>query len=90
MQREIIHGVPYFLDSKQQVYLWEPDASPCAIGSYDKQSKQLAFREGLLPSLQDRLAKWRSEQQPRARKPTKRRGTSSSGATQAEASESDE
>ena len=65
MQKEIIHGIPYFRD-KQTLYLW--DSSSTAIGTYENDI--ITFKPDLLSNLSEKLAIWRTEQESRIRKPT--------------------
>ena len=80
MQRQIIDGVPYFLDNQNRLYLWDTEAPACHIGSYT--DKKIIFTD-TVGKLGDRLNAWRSKQFPRLRKPadakpSKRRGNASS------------
>ena len=65
MQKQLIHGIPYFVDNKS-LYLWDSSSTP--IGTYEKDT--ITFKPDLLPSLSEKLAIWRAEQQSRVRKPT--------------------
>lgn len=94
MQRQILDGVPYFVDTLHRVYLWDAEGPSFCVGSYDPATKQLKFHDNLLTSLEPRLQEWRATQQPRARKPgaakTKRRGDSGGTGAEDENSGSDE
>lgn len=63
MQKQIIHGIPYFTD-KEKLYLWDGSATP--IGTYVGDS--ITFTPNLLEHLSEKLSQWRTEQQPRIRK----------------------
>jgi len=69
MQRQLIDGVPYFVDAANKLYTWTPDTSPTPIGSYNPTTKTVLFESNHLAGLTDSLATWRSSQQPRSRKP---------------------
>lgn len=64
MQREILHGVPYFLKGSE-LYTW--NNAPVRIGTYDDKTKRITFDS--LGALGNSLQQWRAEQRPRARKP---------------------
>ena len=90
MQRQILDGVPYFLDTQNRVYLWDAEGPSFQVGSYDPVAKQVKFHDNLLTSLESRLALWRAKQQARPRKPTKRGGDSSGTTAEGENSGDDE
>jgi hypothetical protein len=77
MQRQIIDGIPYYIDSQNRVYNWDTEASPQHIGTYDAASKRLTFLDNHLTPLADRLQEWRAVQQPRFRKQAKDSATNS-------------
>jgi hypothetical protein len=68
MQRQIIHGVPYFVDSQNRLFTWDTESAPQQIGHYEPQSQAVTFAEDHLPKLSSRLAIWRGSQQARLRK----------------------
>ena len=68
MQRQTIDGVPYWTDKHNTVFVWDTEAPPFRIGTYDPASKRVTFDDGHLDKLTDRLSLWRSKQHPRARK----------------------
>jgi hypothetical protein len=76
MQRQIIQGVPYFTDKKNNLYTWDLEAEPQLIGTYNAESNSVTFAENHLSKLADRLQAWRVNQ---ASRPRKSPGTASSG-----------
>ncbi len=91
MQRQIIHGVPYFVDNQNRLFTWDTEADPQHIGSYDPTTGNAIFAEDHLGKLAGRLCDWRSKQSIRARKAiaSSRRNTSQQAAA-AEDSDDDE
>jgi hypothetical protein len=85
MQRQIIDGIPYFVDAQHRLFNWDTEASPQHIGTYDPATKRIVFLDNYLSPLADRLQDWRGKQQPRLRKQPKDGGstdaTSSGGNT---------
>ncbi len=81
MQRTILHGVPYFTDSQHRLFLWDTEAAPVCIGSYDPKTEHITYNDAAIANLGNRLQVWRQNQHPRPRKSTaaasKRRGNSS-------------
>lgn len=69
MQRQIIHGVPYFTDVQNRLYTWEPEGSPSHIGTYDPVKKSVDFLPNHQAMLEEKLATWRRTQHTRSRKP---------------------
>lgn len=91
MQRQIVHGVPYFVDKQNRLFTWDTEADPQHIGSYDPASGNVIFVEDHLGKLAGRLCDWRSKQSIRARKAVaSSRGNSSKQAAAAEDSDHDE
>ena len=86
MQREIIHGVPYFISTDNTLWSWngsKEEKSHC-IGVYDSATKRVVFNSGICEQLQPILDEWRTKQQPRPRKPTvSKDGSASTAATTA-------
>jgi hypothetical protein len=76
MQRQIIHGVPYFVDSQNRLFTWDTETAPQQIGHYEPKSESVTYAEDHLAKLSSRLAVWRGSQQARLRKAT---ATSSRG-----------
>ena len=72
MQREILHGVPYFLKGND-LYMW--NSPSMRIGTYDPHTKQVSLES--LDQLHTQLQQWRSEQHPRARNPSSTNSTNS-------------
>lgn len=70
MQRQIIHGVPYFVDKSSRLYTWETEGEPQCIGTYNGESDTIQFTEGYIGLLGERLTKWREGIQSRVRKST--------------------
>jgi hypothetical protein len=91
MQRQIIHGVPYFTDAANNLYLWSTEQSATCIGSYDPATQAITFQQDHLTTIKDQLTAWRSSQTIRARKSTNGRGTGgqTDGAQPTEHSHSD-
>jgi len=69
MQRQIIHGIPYFVDKSNNLYLWDTEQPAYSIGTYDPKSQSITFNPNHQEGLQGCLATWRSKQVPRSRKP---------------------
>ena len=97
MQRQIVDGIPYFLDKYNGVFLWDSEAAPYRLGTYDPRTKHVTYTDGVVDGLTDRLSSWRTKQLPRPRKPagasvrgTKGRGNRSKQATSAEDSRGEE
>ena len=84
MQRQIIHGVPYFIDGANNLHLWDTETSAHRIGTYSKATDTVTFTDNHLTQLSDRLQAWRSKQAARPRKAgaTNRRGNSSGDAAE--------
>lgn len=80
MQRQIIDGIPYFIDAQHRLYNWDIETTPQHVGSYDPATKRITFLDNYLSPLSDRLQEWRGKQQPRLRKQPKD-GASTSDAT---------
>jgi len=76
MQRQIIHGVPYFTDALNRLFTWDTETQPHPIGTYDSNSKTIAYTDNHIAQLSQRLQTWRTNQNARPRKPT---ATSSGG-----------
>lgn len=83
MQRTILHGVPYFTDSQNRLFLWDTEAPTVCIGSYDAETDTIHYDNTAIGNLGNRLQIWRQNQNSRPRKSTatgsKRRGNSDSG-----------
>ncbi len=95
MQRQIIHGVPYFIDGSSNLYLWDPEAPAQRIGTYTKATDTVTYSDNHLAQLTDRLQVWREKQFARPRKPgaaaaANGRGNSGRGAAEGEGSDVDE
>ena len=90
MQRQIIHGVPYFIDGSSNLYLWDPEAPAQRVGTYNKATDSITFGDNHLAQLTDRLQVWRSKQAARPRKPTANRRGNSGGDAAESASDEDE
>lgn len=79
MQRQIVDGVPYFIDKQNAVYLWNTETTPpTRIGSY-LPTKSVQLESGLTSKLQGKLEQWRATQQPRPRRPAGTEKTSKRG-----------
>ncbi len=71
MQREVLHGIPYFLDKQGVLYAWtgpRTDSEPVRVGKYDSVREQAVLDDGILDKLKPALDKWRLEEKPRNRK----------------------
>jgi hypothetical protein len=71
MQRQIIHGIPFFVDAQKRIYTWEtePGCKPQHIGSFSAEG-EITFVSNHISALSSKLTEWRSTQKPRPRKPT--------------------
>ena len=69
MQRQIIHGVPYFTNALNQLFTWDSEAPPHPIGSYNSATNTIAYTDNHLAQLSQRLQTWRGAQSARLRKP---------------------
>ena len=69
MQRQIVDGVPYFLDKHNGIFVWDSEAAPYRLGSYDPKTKHVTYNDGVVEGLTDRLSSWRAKQLSRPRKP---------------------
>jgi hypothetical protein len=69
MQRQIIHGVPYFTNALNQLFTWDSEAPPHPIGSYNPTTNTIAYTDNHLAQLSQRLQTWRGNQSARLRKP---------------------
>ena len=85
MQKQIIHGVPYFTD-KTTLCLWDAE-NPTPIGTHSNNT--ITFQPDICNILADRLATWRSQQVSRVRKPTSSSGRRTRGSKAAKAEDSD-
>ncbi len=69
MQRQIIHGVPYFTDALNRLFTWDSEAPPHPVGSYDPATNTVTYADNHLAQLSQRLQTWRASQNVRLRKP---------------------
>ena len=81
MQRQIIDGIPYFIDAQHRLYNWDIETTPQHVGTYDPATKRITFLDNHLAPLADRLQDWRTKQQPRLRKQPKDGASSSDAAS---------
>jgi hypothetical protein len=65
MQRLIVHGVPYYVDSQNKLFTY--DTESVCIGTYT--DGEVAIDANLREQLKSKVTEWRSKQQPRTRKP---------------------
>jgi hypothetical protein len=70
MQRQIIHGVPYFTDALNRLFTWDAEAQPQPIGTYHPTTNTITYADNHLAQLSHRLQTWRANQSARLRKPT--------------------
>jgi hypothetical protein len=68
MQRQIIHGVPYFLDSQNRLFPWDTETSSQPIGQYNPATDSILYADDHLVKFTGKLAVWREQQKPRLRK----------------------
>lgn len=80
MQRQIIHGIPFFVDAQKRIYTWEtdPGCKPQHIGSVTAEG-EITFVRNHISALSGKLTEWRSTQKPRPRKPVAATAPASSG-----------
>jgi hypothetical protein len=81
MQRQIIDGIPYFVDAQNRLFNWDIETTPQHIGAYDPATKRIIFLDNYLAPLADRLQEWRAKQQPRLRKQPKDGSTTTDSAS---------
>jgi len=89
MQRQTIDGVPYWIDKHNTVFVWDTEAQPLRIGTYDPTSKHVSYDDGHFEKLADRLSLWRSNQRARPRKSVAR-GNRGNQAPSSESSDGEE
>jgi len=89
MQRQIIHGVPYFTDAANNVYIWSTEQQTTPIGTYNPANQAITFQQDHLTALADQLVTWRANQRIRERKSTNGRGTGGQSETVQPAEHSD-
>lgn len=70
MQRQIIHGVPYFTDALHRLFTWDAEAPPHPIGTYNPTTNTITYTDNHLAQLSQRLQTWRANQTARLRKPS--------------------
>jgi hypothetical protein len=90
MQRQLIHGVPYFVNAQNKLYTWDTEAEPQHIGTYNPSTDTISYVADIQSKLAGRLQSWREQQNPRPRKPTNSRGHSRGAAAATQDSENDE
>ena len=66
MQRQILNGVPYYIDGSKKLYTYTEQ--PIHIGSLSTDGS-VAINSGIYTVLDNEVAKWRLEQSSRTRKP---------------------
>jgi hypothetical protein len=89
MQRQILYGIPYFVDSAHKLYTWDRESAPQHVGQYNPLDKSLQFKDKCIEGLANRLAEWRANQVPRLRKANSRANSGQQAAAE-ENSENDE
>lgn len=70
MQRQIIHGVPYFTDAFNRLFTWDTEAQPQLIGTFQPATHTITYTDNHIAQLTQRLQTWRGAQSNRLRKPT--------------------
>ena len=65
MQRQIINGVPYYIDSANKIYTYTDE--PSVIGEFT--DGLLTINQAAYESLNAKLTEWRNSQFARTRKP---------------------
>ena len=68
MQREIFHGVPYFIDKQNNLFTWDTESTPQHIGAYNPTTGDICYDPDHLKKLEARLEAWRGKQEARPRK----------------------
>jgi hypothetical protein len=72
MKKELIQGIPFWLDAQQRVFAFEGKevpANPLWLGTYNPQSQKLELRADWQTAYQEKLAEYRRSCVPRARVP---------------------
>lgn len=93
MQRQIIHGVPYFTDTLNRLFTWDAEAQPYPIGTYSPTTNTITYTDNHIAQLSQRLQTWRTNQHARLRKPVAASATSggdSGGKANGQANSEDE
>jgi len=72
MQRIIVYGVPYLVDTLNRVFVCDGSTEPTEIGTYGE--GHVTIFESARPVLEQRAEVWRQEQVARTRKPTQEGG----------------
>ena len=67
MQRLIVHGVPYYVDSQNKLFTY--DTESICIGTYSAEDGEVAIDANVREQLKSKVIEWRGKQQPRTRKP---------------------
>ena len=71
MQRKILQGVPYWVDSANKVYIWqsqEKPTNPQQIGTYDPKTEVVTLLEGWKQTYAPIVQSYRESQSSRPRK----------------------
>ena len=76
MQRQIIHGVPYFTDTLNRLFTWDTETQPQPIGTYSPATNTITYTDNHIAQLSQRLQTWRTNQTARLRKPSASGGDS--------------
>lgn len=85
MQKQLIHGVPYFTDKSNTVFLWDAESSPpFAIGTFNPIAKTVSYNDNIKETLASKLTAWRQAQEARPRKPTEAKSSKRRGAGEEE------
>jgi hypothetical protein len=71
MQRQIINGIPYYIDSAKKLYTFTDE--PNHIGQFS--DGLVSINPASYESLNTKLAEWRESQNARVRKPIVASGT---------------
>lgn len=92
MQRQLIHGVPYFVNAQNKLYTWDTEAEPQPIGTYNPSTDTISYLPDVQSKLAGRLQSWREQQKSRPRKPSAAtgRGHSRGAAAATQDSENEE
>ena len=67
MQRLIVHGVPYYVDSQSKLFTY--DTESICIGTYSAENASITLNANTRDQLKSKVTEWRDKQQPRTRKP---------------------
>lgn len=73
MKKEVIQGIPFWLDSQNRIYAFETKdipAQPLWLGSYNPASQKIELRTDWEAAYKDKLEAYRKNSLARARVPS--------------------